>query len=577
MESQPSLFGSMPAIAGELFSENDRYRLFAQKVWPVLAGTRAALEKCYCVDNGRPGIEPVLLMGVLVLQFLERLPDRQAVEMVKYHLGWKLALNIELEEKGFHPTALVYFRQRLLKHDQAGIAFRAVIEALQEEGLVPKKTRQRLDSTHVVGLVARLSTLDCIRETLRLALEELAEALAETERPDFWPLLWERYVENKLDYKSAEAVLGSKQKQAGEDIALLMKWLEPLGLEVREGRQVKLLRRVFEENYILEKSGEYEPVKVRGSGAVQNPHEPEAQYCVKGQDKLRSSWVGYRVQVAESMGEKGNFLTSIVTQEATGSDDAGLPATLKKQEEMGLEAPSELYVDGAYISAAALNQAEKENRELLGRAQPSPHKAKIFSAEKFDVRVEERRAFCPAGKESTQCSRLEEKKSGKVNFRFEWSSHCHECKLREKCVGADQRHRSVVVGENHTILQKRRHEQETAEFAERMKQRNGIEGTQSELVRAHGLRRARYRGKARVDLQNQFIGAACNIKRWLRLLMQQPKEENPENNPPTGCIAIKTGLLQIISDNIQAFFPVFCQSIGRFVSFTPGPSYGHTS
>jgi len=31
----------------------------------------------------------------------------------------------------------------------------------------------------------------------------------------------------------------------------------------------------------------------------------------------------------------------------------------------------------------------------------------------------------------------------------------------------------------------------------------------------------RYRGKAKVDLQNQFASAACNVKRWLRLLAQQ--------------------------------------------------------
>jgi IS5 family transposase len=49
-----------------------------------------------------------------------------------------------------------------------------------------------------------------------------------------------------------------------------------------------------------------------------------------------------------------------------------------------------------------------------------------------------------------------------------------------------------------------------------MRHRNAIEGTQSELVRAHGLRRARYRGLAKVKLQNYFIGAACNVKRWLR-------------------------------------------------------------
>ncbi len=52
---------------------------------------------------------------------------------------------------------------------------------------------------------------------------------------------------------------------------------------------------------------------------------------------------------------------------------------------------------------------------------------------------------------------------------------------------------------------------------------------------AHGLRRARYRGKAKVDLQNQFIGAACNIKRWLRLLAQQIQPKAPQNFPPTRC------------------------------------------
>jgi len=54
-----------------------------------------------------------------------------------------------------------------------------------------------------------------------------------------------------------------------------------------------------------------------------------------------------------------------------------------------------------------------------------------------------------------------------------------------------------------------------------MKHRNAIEGTQSELVRAHGLRRARYRGLAKAKLQNYFVGAACNLKRWIRRAIGQ--------------------------------------------------------
>ncbi len=81
--------------------------------------------------------------------------------------------------------------------------------------------------------------------------------------------------------------------------------------------------------------------------------------------------------------------------------------------------------------------------------------------------------------------------------------------------GAGKKHRSLVVGEYHTALQNRRREMKTPEFKQPMKKRNAIEGTQSELVRAHGARRARYRGLGKVKLQFYLIGAACNVKRWL--------------------------------------------------------------
>src|SRR5690349_12711616 len=57
-----------------------------------------------------------------------------------------------------------------------------------------------------------------------------------------------------------------------------------------------------------------------------------------------------------------------------------------------------------------------------------------------------------------------------------------------------------------------------------MHQRNAIEGTLSELARGHGLRRSRYRGFAKVELQNLLIGTACNVKRWLRAILREAKE-----------------------------------------------------
>jgi len=63
----------------------------------------------------------------------------------------------------------------------------------------------------------------------------------------------------------------------------------------------------------------------------------------------------------------------------------------------------------------------------------------------------------------------------------------------------------------------RRIEARTEAFAERMRARPAIEGTLSELVRAHGLRRHRYRGAAKRQCENLFKAAACNLKRVARV------------------------------------------------------------
>jgi hypothetical protein len=264
--------------------------------------------------------------------------------------------------------------------------------------------------------------------------------------------------------------------------------------------------------------------KELASDRVQNPHDPEATYAVKGRGEKKKEHVGYKVQVAETVCEAElapgeptrNFITGMVTHPAYEHDETGAQKMEQEQAQMGLEKPPVQYVDAAYVSAQKLAQAQAEGREIIGPALPSRQVEERFTAADFQVNVEERKAICPAGKTNTQCSRLVEQATGKASYRFEFSTQCHDCLLRGQCLGKDQRHRSLVVGEHHTVLQARRQEQRTPAFQQRMKHRNAIEGTQSELVRAHGLRHARYRGLAKVKLQNYFIGAACNVKRWLR-------------------------------------------------------------
>jgi len=590
--TQSELF-STAGLSATLFPESDRYRLFAKLVYPHLAQARPALEKCYCADNGRIAIEPVLLLGVSILQDLDGVPDRQAVETLHYHAGWNFALNRQIGDERFHPTTLVNFRNRLQEHQQSALAFTTILAALEQAGLMSRQNRQRLDSTQIFGRVARMSRLDCVRETLRLALQELEPLMPAPARPLCWVALWERYVESQVDYRASSETLARKLVEAGTDAHQLLEWLKKQEQPAwAEALQVQLLARVFREQFDvvigaapllkekepLGESGaptesqdkgqtiqagesvalsasatlqpsegsqateappqdqEPEPQlplasvepkdkKAMDSERVRNPHDPEATYATKGKGEQRKEHVGYKVQVAESVSEAilapgeptRNFILGIVTHPAHESDEAGALKMQAEQAAMGLEKPPVQYVDAAYVSAEQLATAAAEGRELIGPAPKAPdNNDGRFTTEQFQVTVEERKAVCPAGKENTQCSRLVEAETGKVSFRFEWSSHCAQCPLREQCVAPKQKHRSIVVGEHHSALQARRQEQKTAAFKKQMKHRNGIEGTQSELVRGHGLRRARYRGLAKSKLQNYFIGAACNVKRWLR-------------------------------------------------------------
>src|ERR1700746_2634838 len=100
MDSQQSFYHTS-FVCGDLFGAADRYRLFRDKILPALFKLRAQLEALYCENNGRPGIDPVLLCGVTLLQFMDKVSDRRAAEQVTYHLGWKYALDLELGYAGF--------------------------------------------------------------------------------------------------------------------------------------------------------------------------------------------------------------------------------------------------------------------------------------------------------------------------------------------------------------------------------------------------------------------------------------------------------------------------------------------
>ena len=79
-----TLFEQSERVPLAVRRQADFFLFFARTVWPLLEQYRARLAALYCADNGRPAWDPVRLLAVLILQFVLRVPDRQAAEAVQY-------------------------------------------------------------------------------------------------------------------------------------------------------------------------------------------------------------------------------------------------------------------------------------------------------------------------------------------------------------------------------------------------------------------------------------------------------------------------------------------------------------
>jgi transposase len=332
-------------------------------------------------------------------------------------------------------------------------------------------------------------------------------------------------VQSEVDWRLSKVERDSRYRQCGQDMREILDWIDNHESSLGERASVKLLRRVFAEQFEIFE-GAIQSRRQRPSRSVQNPHDPDAHYVDKG----NKQWTGYKVHVVESVdpelpakvkGEPGeHFITEIVTVEAAENEKTGLAQALKRQQQHHEIKPQAIYADAGYVTESSLAQAEGNGMKLLGPTRPDPHKGP-YNADGFTVDVENQRAVCPQGKTSTQCSHIKDSYMGSEYYRLEWGSQCDCCPVQKQCTRAKSGRRILVVGLRHDLVEQRRKEMKQPEFCRSMYPRNGIEGTHSELVRGHGLRQTKYRGLNRVSLSHYLMGAACNVKRYLRRLAFQ--------------------------------------------------------
>jgi hypothetical protein len=108
---------------------------------------------------------------------------------------------LELTDGGFDFTVLSEFRSRLLAHGAERRLFDLLLKHFRERGWLKAGGKQRTDSTHVLAATRTLRRLECVGETMRHALNVLAEVAPDWLLEQMDPEWAERYRRRFSDFR----------------------------------------------------------------------------------------------------------------------------------------------------------------------------------------------------------------------------------------------------------------------------------------------------------------------------------------------------------------------------------------
>ena len=103
----------------------------------------------------------------MVLQALEGLSDREAISALRRDIAWKVACGLRLDDEGFHPTVLVYWRSRIRTSSRPRRIFEAVRQVVEATGVLRGRGRRVLDSTILEDAVATQDTVTQLVAAIR--------------------------------------------------------------------------------------------------------------------------------------------------------------------------------------------------------------------------------------------------------------------------------------------------------------------------------------------------------------------------------------------------------------------------
>jgi Transposase DDE domain/Transposase domain (DUF772) len=162
------------ALVGHLVAEGSMFAFLAKHRGEVFPDEEFA--DLFPSERGRRSMPAPVAASILTLQTLLDLSDAETAEAVRCDLRWKVACGMSLDDKGFHPSTLTYWRRRLAgsaRPHRINEAVRTVVEAT---GILRGRGRRAVDSTIVADAVATQDTVTQLISAIRRVARQVPGA-----------------------------------------------------------------------------------------------------------------------------------------------------------------------------------------------------------------------------------------------------------------------------------------------------------------------------------------------------------------------------------------------------------------
>lgn len=421
----------------------------------------------YYSHTGQPSVDPVVLFKMMLIGYFYNITsERRLAEELSLNLAYMWFLGYDIDEATPNHSVISKARARYGK-DIFEKFFEGILEQCIRAGLV-KCEKVFIDSTLIEANASMKSVVP--------RQDALEVKLTPTE------YIKEVYKENPVSEEEC--------KQEGVEIENREEQILPeynnKGLSQTKTYRQKHLSNL---DYVSKTDSDASIIARPGKGV---------KLCYKGHFTVDS---------------KARVITGVVVSEGARDDGEVLKELIERQP---MEV-KEICGDSKYGIA---DNYEYSIRKGMIPSIPRWHRPAInkregqWDREKFRYDKEKDIYICPGGKELKKVAYWKGSKQWAYRSK---PSQCKGCKFKGECLGAKTNCKSISRHIHQEILDKVEEYLKTEKAKESIRERK----IYSELIFAeaktlHGLNRARYRGKWKVNIQALLTAAVQNIKRLIK-------------------------------------------------------------